>query len=244
MIVVAVVAVPLVAAIAGLAVTGVAINWGPFAFLHSWERDVSAIEDRYDPDGRSGEIVFYGASNFAQWTQLADDLRDYRVQNHAFGGSTDGDLLKFADRLLYPYNPAIVVLQTGSNDYVGMDGSVQERISGVVQRKRAMLELFHARLPNTHIVVMSGILMPGRSEFTPVVQGVNAALAATADELDYVTFIDAEALTWDGRSYKKPMFVADGIHLTREARRVWADQYIRPALEAAIDERHLEGVRR
>lgn len=57
---------------------------------------------KYDADARRGEIVFYGASNFARWTEMETDLAPYPVQNHGFGGSADKDLMFYADRLLYP----------------------------------------------------------------------------------------------------------------------------------------------
>lgn len=46
------------------------------------------------------------------------------IQNHGFGGSDDQDLMDCAPDLLYPYNPGIVVFQTGSNDYVHVKGNV------------------------------------------------------------------------------------------------------------------------
>lgn len=33
-------AVLVVASLAGLAITGLKIGWGPFAFLHTWDKDV------------------------------------------------------------------------------------------------------------------------------------------------------------------------------------------------------------
>ena len=95
-------------------------------FLHlvkGFEGDVRAIEQRYDPESRRGEIVFYGASNFRLWKEMDEDLSAYKVQNHGFGGSTDRMLMQYADRILYPYEPKIVVFQTGSNDLANLPGT-------------------------------------------------------------------------------------------------------------------------
>jgi hypothetical protein len=51
-----------------------------------------------------GGIVFYGASNFARWTEINTDLAPYHVINHGFGGSTDKRLVKHADTLCSPTN--------------------------------------------------------------------------------------------------------------------------------------------
>ncbi len=116
------------AGLIGLAVTGYQVGWGPFRFLFKgYEEEVRAIEKRYEADGRRHEIVFYGASNFRLWKKMENDLAGYKVQNHGFGGSTDKNLVRYADRLLYPYAPQIVFFQTGSNDYVGLPGTDEEK---------------------------------------------------------------------------------------------------------------------
>lgn len=210
-----------------------------------WEAEVSAIEERYDATVRQGEIVFYGASNFARWTEMETDLFEYKLQNHAFGGSSDRDLVDYADRLLYPYAPAVVVFQTGSNDYVRMTGSDDEKLAAVMDRKRQMFESVHAALPNAQLIVMSGILMPGRAEYTPLIKRINTQLETlAAGSSDYITYVNAEKLTWDGTRYDVSLFVSDGIHLTHAGRLRWADEYIRPALEDVIVANQLDNVRR
>jgi lysophospholipase L1-like esterase len=216
----------------GLLITGRRIGWGPFAGLRDWEPDVSSIESRYDPLSRKGEIVFYGMSNFTLWHQLDDDFPQFRVQNHGFGGSTDELLVKYADRLLYPYEPAVVVFQTGSNDYVNMTGSDDEKLERCMANKREMYQEFHEKLPNAKFVVMSGLLLPGRSEYTPLTQCVNEELAALcAEHADYMTFVDASELTFNGSSYRMDLFRDDKIHLNHTGELAWRDGYTLPALE-------------
>ena len=71
-------------------------------------------------------------------------MADYRVQNHAFGGSKDTDLVKFADQILYPYDPAVVFFQTGSNDYVMMKGTDEEKAAKCMAYKKQMFHTFQA----------------------------------------------------------------------------------------------------
>lgn len=220
------------AVLVGLIVTGWRIGWGPFAGLRDWEPDVSYIESHYDASSRKGEIVFYGMSNFTLWDQLDDDFPQFKVQNHGFGGSTDELLVKYADRLLYPYEPAVVVFQTGSNDYVNMAGSDDEKLKRCMAYKREMYREFHEKLPNAKFVVMSGLLLPGRSEYTPLTQRVNEELAALCSEhADYMTFVDASELTFDGSSYRTDLFRDDRIHLNHTGELAWRDGYILPALD-------------
>jgi lysophospholipase L1-like esterase len=213
---------------------GAALGVGPLAMLR-----VLRMRVRDDPRRRSGEIVFYGASNFTLWFSIADDLARFRVVNHAFGGSTDADLRRWAGLLLLPYDPAIVVLQTGSNDYAGLSGTLEEQVDRVLREKRAMLAAWCAALPRTRFVVLSGLLLPGRASFVGLTRALNAGLARLADEMPTVTYVDAEALTLRGGRPDPSLFIRDGIHLTGAARRRWADEFIAPVLDRLIAEHDL-----
>lgn len=218
--------------LAGFIWLGRAVGMGPFKFMFiGYEGEVEAIEQKYDPAVRSHEIVFYGASNFRMWTDMEEDLAGYKVQNHGFGGSTDKMLVEYAPRLLYPYEPEIVFFQTGSNDYVDLKGSDEEKIAICMAYKREMFETFHERLPDAKFVVMSGLLLPGRAQYTPMTMKINEELRALCEETDYMYFVDASAMTFDGSNYKSELFRWDKIHLNHDGQLIWCNEYIKPLLE-------------
>ena len=128
-------------------IVGIRVEWGPFAFL-AFDKQEKAILQQYNSQTRQGEIVFYGASNFRLWTEMEEDMKPYAVQNHGFGGSTDQDLIDRAERLLYPYRPAIVVFQTGSHDCAKIKGTEDEIFEQVMQRKIGMFEQFQEQIPD------------------------------------------------------------------------------------------------
>ena len=225
------------ASLAGLVITGWQIGWGPFKGLFKGYGDqVAEIAEKYDANTRKGEIVFYGASNFRLWTEMENDLAPYPVQNHGFGGSTDKMLVQYADQILYPYAPKIVFFQTGSNDYVVETGTDAEKIQKCMEYKTYMFDLFHEKLPDATFVVMSGLLLPGRSEYAALTQEVNRRLAALCEEREYMIFVDAEALTFDGENYRTELFIKDGIHLNHDGQLLWAKDYILPQLAALWEE--------
>ncbi len=236
-------AVLLITCLVGLIFTGMYVGWGPFAFMQ-FDHEEKLILQKYDSETRKGEIVFYGASNFRLWTEMENDLPEYKVQNHGFGGSTDHDLVERADTLLYPYAPAVVFFQTGSNDYVSLDGTDEEKVEVCMAYKKFMFETFHEKLPEAKFVVMSGLLLPGRSQYTALTQKINDALEELCAEYDYMTFVDAEEMTFDGSAYRSELFIKDGIHLNHEGQLIWRDGYIRPAIEALINEYGLEELRK
>lgn len=232
------------ACLSGLIITGVQIGWGPFASLYSWDKEVNPIAGKYDAKSRQGEIIFYGASNFKLWTEMENDLSDYKVQNHAFGGSTDKLLVEYADKLLYPYNPSIVFFQTGSNDYVSLSGTNEEKVKTCMDYKKQMFDTFHEKCPNAKFVVMSGLLLPGRSEYTELTQMVNDELEEYCNSKDYMYFVDSEDMTYQNGEYRDDLFIKDGIHLNHTGQLLWRDEYIKPALEKVIKENNLSNVMR
>ncbi len=218
-------------------------NIGPFAFLHSWRPEIDKIKTTYKTD-RQGEIIFYGASNFARWTEMEWDLREYRVQNHAFGGSTDKDLVEYANEILYPYQPNIVFFQTGSNDYVAIKGSDEEKIAQCMAYKKQMFATFHEHLPEAKFVVMSGLLLPGRKQYLNLTLRINEELKKYCDTLDYMYYVDANAMTYYGGMLDRTLFVKDMIHLNHEGQLLWCRKYIRPMIEQLICEYGLESLRK
>lgn len=237
-------AILLAASLIGLAVTGAVIGWGPFSFLHTWDRDVEAIVESHTVEEHQNGIIFYGASNFAMWYGMENDLAGYQVQNHGFGGSTDKDLVQYADKLLYPYAPSIVFFQTGSNDYVRLSGTDEEKVAACMEYKKSMFAQFHEKLPDTKFVVMSGLLLPGRSEYTALTQMINDALENLCEEIDYLYFVDAEKMTYDGTAFAVELFQPDGIHLNHDGQLLWMENYIQPMIEQLIEEYSLEHLRK
>lgn len=229
------VAVLIVAVLLGLIFTGMYVGWGPFDGLF-WNQEVKRISKEFPADENQNGIVFYGASNFRLWTDMTADLPEYKVVNSGFGGSTDKLMVQYADKLLYSYNPKVVFFQTGSNDYVEMAGTDEEKVNACIEYKRQMFSAFHDKLPDAKFVVMSGLLLPGRSEYTEITQKVNIALKALCDEREYMTFVDASAMTFDGEKYATELFQKDGIHLNHTGQLRWRDEYIKPAIERLLDQ--------
>lgn len=202
---------------------------GPFKFIAPLK-----LANKDKPEENKGKVLFYGASNFTFWYTMQEDIPHIPLINHGFGGSTDKALVKYADKLLFPYEPKIVVFQTGSNDYVPMKGSDEEKIAACMEYKRRMFEDFYQKLPNAKFVVMSGLLLPGRSQYLELTNGVNRELKALCEERDYMTFVDASEMTYKDGIFAEELFVKDKIHLNHDGQVKWAKEYIIPALDELL----------
>lgn len=223
----------LAAVLIGLIFTGMYVGWGPFTGLF-WGQEVRRVEKSFPYNENRDGIVFYGASNFRMWDEMTEDLSEYKVVNSGFGGSTDKLMVKYADKLLYPYHPKVVFFQTGSNDYVEISRTDEEKISACMEYKKQMFTAFHEKMPDAKFVVMSGLLLPGRNEFTELTIKVNAALKEYCETQDYMTFVDANQMTYDGTQYRTDLFIKDGIHLNHTGQLKWRNEYIKPAIETLM----------
>ena len=77
----------------------------------SWEPDIKKFEaaDTLTPPPQNG-IVFVGSSSIVRW-DLAKYLPEFGPSaiNRGFGGSVAADTVYYADRIVIPYKPRIVV---------------------------------------------------------------------------------------------------------------------------------------
>ena len=177
---------------------------------------------------------------------MENDLGEYKVQNHGFGGSTDEYLVKHAPRILYPYNPKILFFQTGSNDYVNLSGTDEEKVAKCMAYKDMMFKRFHAQLPNTEFVVMSGLLLPGRKQYANMTMQINEKLKAYCEQNTFMHFVDATQMTYnsDTKQYNYNLFVSDEIHLNENGQRLWAERFIKPAIESIIENKQWSDLRK
>jgi hypothetical protein len=179
-------------------------------------------------DRPPGETVFYGASNFTLWKSMEQDLQPFVLQNHGFGGSTDDLLRRCAPQLLFPYRPSVAVFQTGSNDL-----AFGKTLDQVLANKFSMFHEFHAALPSTRFIIMSGLPLPGRPQLWDATKTINAAIMAYAAEQSHVSFADATGVLLTSKGGFRPeLFRTDGIHLIDGGRTEWS-RVIVPALIAA-----------
>src|SRR5688572_16665569 len=61
-------------------------------------------------------ILFTGSSSFNFWKDMQQYFPDHTVINRGFGGSSLPDVIRYADQIIYPYQPKQVVLYCGEND--------------------------------------------------------------------------------------------------------------------------------
>jgi lysophospholipase L1-like esterase len=193
----------------------------------AWEPAIAAFEasDRVSPPP-SGEIVFVGSSSIRLW-----DVQKYfpglTVINRGFGGSQLSDSVRYAERIVIPYKPRIVVVYAGDNDIYG--GATSEEVA--IQAEQ-FVRTVRAKLPDVRIVFIG--IKPSLLRWTVVerMRLANDLIRRFAEHDDKVAFVDVDhaMLGWD-ETPRPDLFVEDGLHMTPHGYELWST-LLRPLLDA------------
>jgi lysophospholipase L1-like esterase len=123
-----------------------------------WEGAIRAFEvadkESLPP---AGAVLFVGSSSIRFWKTLPQDFPQYNVINRGFGGSQIADSTYFADRIVIPYRPSVIVLHAGANDL-----SAGKAPRQVYDDFRAFVDKVHSALPETPIAFLSINPTPAR----------------------------------------------------------------------------------
>ena len=153
-------------------------------------------------------ILFAGDSQFYRWKTIHEDLPDFTLINRGIDSFQFRDLIHYADRLVLPYEPRLIVLHVGGNDV--HNGKSPER---VLADFRARVAKIRARYPRVRIVFSSITPGPARWDEAPQRVATNKVLRdyiATQPDLGFIDLWSA-MLTRDGKP-REDLWVEDRVH--------------------------------
>jgi lysophospholipase L1-like esterase len=172
-----------------------------------------------------GAILLVGDSQFFRWKTLSEDLPGYTVVNRGIDSFQLHDMIHYADRLVLPYRPRLIVLHVGGNDV--HNGKTPARLLADFQ---AFVALVRAALPDVPVAFSSTTPGPGRWDEADRRKEANRVIRdyiATQPGLHYIDLWDA-MLTPDGRP-REELWVEDRVHPNRAGYLVRV-QIMRPLL--------------
>lgn len=187
-------------------------------------------EDRAHPP-EPGGILFVGSSSIRMWRDLETAFPDVGpILNRGFGGSTMQDLLAVTDRIVLPYEPAVIVVYEGDNDLAG-----KATPDEVVSAFQSFLDRVQVALPDTRILILSVKPSFARWTLLPQVRETNGLLARMAVGRERVEFVDIfHAMLGPGESLSREDFIGDGLHLSPRGYALWAE-VLTPWLLGSLD---------
>lgn len=177
-----------------------------------WEAAIATFEasDKENPPP-SNALVFIGSSTVLRWKTLAEDFPDQKVINRGFGGSEIVDSTHFADRIVLPYQPKMVLLRAGGNDIAA--GKSPEQ---VFSDFKDFVAKIHSKLPET-IVVYTGLnATPSRWKNHEKEIAANALIEKFASETPNVKYIDTYNIALDKDGNPREELFVDRLHFNAD----------------------------
>lgn len=191
-----------------------------------WEREISAYEraDRDKPPPKNA-VLFIGSSTIRLWKTLEQDFPTTPVINRGFGGSQIVDSTHFAERVIFPYEPRMILLRAGGNDIHAGKSAEQ-----VFADFKAFVDKVHAKLPGTQIVFISSCPTPARWAERDATKALNTLVEQYTRGKPYLKYVETYNMTLrpDGQ-VRTELFAKDKLHFNAEGYKLLAG-LVRPML--------------
>ncbi len=209
-----------------LTVAGCATGTNQTHNFARWEKAIHAFElqdVKHAPPANA--IVFAGSSTIARWKTLAKDFPGLPVMNRGFGGSQIVDAAHFADRMIFPYQPKMVLLRAGGNDLWA--GKSPAEVAGDFKN---FAETVHTRLPETKIVYISWSPTLLRWKQHEQEKQLNTLVGSYIAGKSWLQYIETYDLPMGTNGLPRAeLFVADKLHFNAAGYKLLA-QRVRPFL--------------
>jgi lysophospholipase L1-like esterase len=214
-----------IAAIFSLALL-LALRAAHAADFEKWEKEIAAYEqtDRTSPPPKGG-VLFIGSSTIRLWKTLAADFPQHRVINRGFGGSQIADATHFAERIIFPYAPRMILLRAGGNDiHAGKSPEL------VFSDFRAFVIKVQEKLPDTEIAYIALSPSIARWEEKGKGEALNRMVLEYTRQIPGLKYIAVDSISLGSDGKPRPeLFVADKLHFSPEGYKLLADS-VRPHL--------------
>lgn len=175
-----------------------------------------------------GSILLVGSSSFAQWKDVQNYFPGFPIINRGFGGSSLPDIIRYAEEVIYSYNPKQVIIYCGENDIAASDTVTAQM---VLQRFSQLFFMIRQALPKVRIAFISIKPSPSRWKFEPVIVETNRLIKKFLRKQSRTKFINVHdaMLNADG-SVMTDIFIGDNLHMNEKGYAIW-QKIIKPFLK-------------
>jgi lysophospholipase L1-like esterase len=198
-----------------------------------WNSRVKKIEARYHGTNPQNRILFAGSSSIEYWETLEKDMEPLQVLNHGIGGTKVADVIFYADRLIYPFNPRAIVFFAGTNDINGFKNSSKSG-EEVFRLTVDFFSQVRAKFPAIPIFYIAIFPCPAKIKVWKDAEEANRLIKEYCTTHNNFYFINpnADLLDVNGK-LRKDIFRFDKVHFNKEGYRIWA-KAVKPELMRII----------
>jgi lysophospholipase L1-like esterase len=183
-----------------------------------WAPDIAAFvaNDQSQAPPQHG-VLFIGSSSIRFWTSLPTDFPGVPVINRGFGGSAIADSTFYADRIVTPYHPRVIVMYAGDNDIA--EGATAAE---VIHDFQAFAARVRRNLPEVKIVYISIKPSLARENLWPQMREANQGIAHWMHGKPGMRFVDVTAPMLDAQGRPRAELLReDGLHMTQAGYAIW-----------------------
>lgn len=183
-----------------------------------WKPDIDAFvaADRAHAPAPGG-VLFIGSSSIHFWSSLAADFPGIPVINRGFGGSALPDSTFYADRIVWPYKPRVIVLYAGDNDMA--EGASPAQVLASFQ---AFVARARQGVPGVPVVFVSIKPSLARVALWPQMKQANDLIRDWAATQKDVRFVDIAPVMLDAQGKPRAeLFRPDGLHMLPAGYALW-----------------------
>jgi lysophospholipase L1-like esterase len=173
-------------------------------------------------------ILFVGSSSIRMW-RTHESFPGLPVINRGFGGSHISDVIHFADRIVLPYRPSLIVFYAGDNDVAG--GKSAQR---VLDDYRTFVTAARGGLPDVPIIFISIKPSGSRWALWPEMKRANDLIQGFCATDARLFFADlARPLLGPDGKPDSELFLDDRLHLNTRGYAAWT-KTLMPSIREAL----------
>ena len=172
-------------------------------------------------------ILFAGSSSFTMWTDVQDYFPGFTIINRGFGGSTLQDWIRYAEDVIYPYNPKQIVIYCGENDVAYSDTVTGEM---VFDRFKILFGMIREKLPDSKITYISMKPSPSRWHMADRMRDGNTLIREFLVTQKNTSFVNVwDDMLNDIGEPNSGIFLDDMLHMNSKGYVIW-QKLIEPEL--------------
>jgi lysophospholipase L1-like esterase len=172
-------------------------------------------------------ILLIGSSSFTMWKDVQDHFPGYTIVNRGFGGSTLLDQIRYADDIIFPYQPKQIVIYCGENDLASSDTVTAAM---VVDRFKQLYQIIRGKT-KAPILYISMKPSPSRRHLFQKMREANQLIALFLGESDVLSgitsknvYIDVHQKMLNEAGEPIPeIFLEDSLHMSAKGYSIWQE---------------------
>lgn len=163
-----------------------------------------------------GPILIAGSSIMEHWTDMVHLVPGLTMKNIAVGGTTTMEWTRWLDSRILPLKPEGLVFYCGSNDF-----NRGEPWARIAERTLDILSRFSVACPRVRVAYLHVIRAPQKETVWADILQLKEHLESAFPSMPMVHGIDPNPIFFEGETSRREYFIADALHLTPEAYRIW-----------------------